>query len=685
MYKIGNEDRKKILAASFPTWFSELDVKNLIADSEKAYICHYYPVVGKPLIGSDALKVLKEIENYTEIKQDVSIINGKTAFGGVAKGKVRKLMKGEDFSKFKEGEVLVAHMTRPEFVPTMKKASAVITDEGGITCHAAIVSRELKKPCIIGTKIATQVLNDGDEVEVDASNGVVRILKKAREEKMEKLSLQEWRARPRNVLAAFPAMYTMCYLTGDLGVKEYGAKLSGIYNILSEKDFVCVMNSKEDYDTIGNGLMEKFKKDQSYLDELIKWSKSKINILYDFLNKNLNEKILMTISNEKLAEKYQEYVKEYYSYHLKNTPSWWIGAAIAERELKEYLKSKGVKDIDTLMAIITDPLEYPSESFHEEISLLDIAIKLKKKGINEINLISELPKEIRLDLSKHTQEYFYIPFGYKTGVVWDDSYFFEKLKNILKEDSVSVKEMKLSTLKEKLEKRDNISKSLKLPMNMQNLLFSLRKLSCVQELKKTTQTKSHPMLQLIVKKEIAKRIGVDKKYIDYFSEKEIAESLMKGKSIVSEEELKKRDGFCILVVKDMEYSWFYDEKAKEFVEVNGLMQDSLEVKEIKGTVTSKGKVEGKVKICHVSTEIDKVKEGDILVTAMTTPDFVPAMRKAAAIITDEGGITCHAAIISRELNKPCIIGTKIATKVLKDGDLVEVDAIQGIVKIIKRA
>ena len=68
---------------------------------------------------------------------------------------------------------------------------------------------------------------------------------------------------------------------------------------------------------------------------------------------------------------------------------------------------------------------------------------------------------------------------------------------------------------------------------------------------------------------------------------------------------------------------------------------------------------------------------------MTTPDFVPAMRKAAAIITNEGGITCHAAIVSRELGKPCITGTKIASKVLKDGDMVEVDAEKGIVRIMK--
>jgi len=81
-----------------------------------------------------------------------------------------------------------------------------------------------------------------------------------------------------------------------------------------------------------------------------------------------------------------------------------------------------------------------------------------------------------------------------------------------------------------------------------------------------------------------------------------------------------------------------------------------------------------------AADVSKVKRGDILVTSMTTPELAPAMEKAAAFITDEGGILCYAAIVACEINKPCIIGTKIATKVLKDGDLVEVDAIKGIVR-----
>ena len=90
-----------------------------------------------------------------------------------------------------------------------------------------------------------------------------------------------------------------------------------------------------------------------------------------------------------------------------------------------------------------------------------------------------------------------------------------------------------------------------------------------------------------------------------------------------------------------------------------------------------------IKVVFEYTELDKVKRGDILVTPMTTPNFLPAMNKASAFITDEGGVMCHAAILLRELRKPCIVGTKIATKILKAGDWVEVDANNGVVKILK--
>jgi len=105
---------------------------------------------------------------------------------------------------------------------------------------------------------------------------------------------------------------------------------------------------------------------------------------------------------------------------------------------------------------------------------------------------------------------------------------------------------------------------------------------------------------------------------------------------------------------------------------------------LKGFGASPGKVTGIVKICRGIGEISKIKQGMILVAPMTQPEYMPAIKKAKAIVTDEGGITCHAAIISREMKIPCIIGTRNATRVLKDGDSVEVDANKGIVRILKK-
>lgn len=100
---------------------------------------------------------------------------------------------------------------------------------------------------------------------------------------------------------------------------------------------------------------------------------------------------------------------------------------------------------------------------------------------------------------------------------------------------------------------------------------------------------------------------------------------------------------------------------------------------VKGLGASPGISSGKVKRINDINEIARVNDGDVLVTVMTNPDMVPAMKKAAAVVTDEGGRTCHAAIVSRELGIPCIVGTKNGSKILKEGDIITVDATRGVV------
>ncbi len=98
---------------------------------------------------------------------------------------------------------------------------------------------------------------------------------------------------------------------------------------------------------------------------------------------------------------------------------------------------------------------------------------------------------------------------------------------------------------------------------------------------------------------------------------------------------------------------------------------------LKGETASAGVYSGIVKIVRDPAHLNKIQQGDILVTTMTTPDMVPAMKRAGAIVTNEGGMTCHAAIVSREMGTPCIVGTEHATDILQEGQEITVDATSG--------
>lgn len=116
--------------------------------------------------------------NNEEVNENHDVIlKGLPASPGLATGKVRIIEDPKDIKEFKDGEILVTLMTSPDWVPAMKKASAIITNNGGMTCHAAIVSREMQIPCLVGTtsrgNAATNVLKNGQEITVDAKNGVV--------------------------------------------------------------------------------------------------------------------------------------------------------------------------------------------------------------------------------------------------------------------------------------------------------------------------------------------------------------------------------------------------------------------------------------------------------------------------------------------------------------------------------
>jgi phosphohistidine swiveling domain-containing protein len=124
------------------------------------------------------IKNVSDIEDaltHVEIQKEFS---GTIAYKGVVQGTVRVILDPNKEYFFNQGDILVADMTRPEYIPIIQKSSAIVTDAGGMLCHAAISAREFKIPCVVGTEVATKSLKDGDLVEVDADKGIIKILNK---------------------------------------------------------------------------------------------------------------------------------------------------------------------------------------------------------------------------------------------------------------------------------------------------------------------------------------------------------------------------------------------------------------------------------------------------------------------------------------------------------------------------
>lgn len=165
--------KEDILKNAF--WHEIFDVfcnKNIIGKLKKRKYASMIFIDGK-VVYSDKILVKDAIN-----KHDSNILKGTPASSGKVKGIARIVQGPRDFSKFKDGFILITFNTRPDFVTIMKKAKAILTQEGGITSHAAIVSRELRKPCIVGINSLLESVKGGDLLEIDADKGSVRIVKR---------------------------------------------------------------------------------------------------------------------------------------------------------------------------------------------------------------------------------------------------------------------------------------------------------------------------------------------------------------------------------------------------------------------------------------------------------------------------------------------------------------------------
>lgn len=222
------------------------------------------------------------------------------------------------------------------------------------------------------------------------------------------------------------------------------------------------------------------------------------------------------------------------------------------------------------------------------------------------------------------------------------------------------------------------SSSSELELESQRLVQLLKNFATYQDDRKRNILEYLHYLEVLLK-EVGKRGGITLSAMRDIFPHEI-QDILEGK--IAEDFIKQRREKCFVVWKEKaeKPEILVGDEAKEWEQTLAPQASSSQI--VKGNCASKGRVTGKVRVLLNASENDHLEDGEVLVTFMTSPDFMSAVRRCSAIVTNLGGITSHAAIISRELGIPCIVGTKNATEALKTGVMVEVDADKGEVKIL---
>lgn len=353
-----------------------------------------------------------------------------------------------------------------------------------------------------------------------------------------------------------------------------------------------------------------------------------------------------------------------------------------EREILNYLyELKMQKSPPEILSLLTQPEEFSTPT-KERLAFFKMLIGFHQDRINE-DKIKEHFQEFETCFMSEAVEH-----NQNIDEEWLKSKVIQELKNnkiddFKKEYSSIVEGIK--DLKER--KREVIS--------YYNLFEHIIKFCNALEVFAYYRLESHliwmvwflQMSNLAKKK--AKKLGVSKTVIENmrlheFIEINTKKALEKHHRRISD---NKIDMFIIHIDKNYNHNVLFEEEAKQFLEENNVRLLPPDLDFLKGNTAYPGKVIGKVKLIDESESLEKqmanMKEGDILVAWQTKPNMLPAIFKAGAIVTNEGGITSHAAIVAREFKKPCVMMTRWATDFLKDGDLVEVDANNGIVRKIK--
>ncbi|MDD5031771.1 MAG: PEP-utilizing enzyme [Patescibacteria group bacterium] len=351
------------------------------------------------------------------------------------------------------------------------------------------------------------------------------------------------------------------------------------------------------------------------------------------------------------------------------------------QKMNEILKKKTrtrPENFADYLIILTNPPK-KLETNQQEIAVLELAEKIRKRKVASRQ---EVLKKFRPELKALNKRFNYLSFDFTSKTDWDINHYLKlALEKAKSNFDIRGKIKELKNYERETEKKfRKVCRDIKLDKKEIKVFDLVRNLGYYKWAREYGFQKSTRNFYLVLE-EMGRRLGLNVLEAKYVFLDEWEKYKSRG------EELKKIarariKSSLIFISQEKGVEILVGEKAiKKFKKLPFVKERKKRASaEIKGMPARAGKAEGVVKIINSKKDLPKMAKGNILVSRATNPELISAMKKAAAIITDEGGITCHAAIVSRELGIPCVVGTKIGTKALKDGDLVKVDANEGIVK-----
>ena len=379
--------------------------------------------------------------------------------------------------------------------------------------------------------------------------------------------------------------------------------------------------------------------------------------------KNMNK-----LSNQELSALYNKIAEKNSQFYTRMWIIFLISEPLEEKVRAKLLKvEKDERKVDQLLLLFSEP-EQLNDAMKERVDLLTIA--LQKRKITE--------EQVQTKLLFHWKKYRHIPLFDPSNEPFTIHHFQQELEKI-KSPELELKTIKESLRSRKMKFKQEL-KSFSAQSYLYKLIIMLKEVVFVRDYRDGLRQKLNLTLKNLYE-EIAKRANVTTTDIAFLTNQEIIGFLQNK---ITTEKLQKdisRRQQQFLLIQRGENITIYSGQDVPAIAARELQKaQPKEVNEIKGIIGSPGVAKGKAIIIHNNSELQQIKPGSVLVAHMTRQDYVPFMRKCVAFVTDEGGVTCHTAIIARELKIPCIVGTNRATEVFKTGDMVEVDANKGIVR-----